>query len=693
MWDNAAAYSYRDDLDTSLDRLEVLTGYRVDVNTIGSQTFRQWCEALARDGMKIDGKPFSLEDRPALVPLYDAIPSTPEEARRCTIICMKATQIGLTVWEVLATVYMAIKWAPVNIGLFLPDQTTAGFKSEHRFMRIMRSVPSLYRRLVQRTDETGRDRKIGEGNVLTRVLGESLMMFLWTSGKVTTESRPMDIVTLDEVQEMTLDQIDKASARTGDSHIDFRMMLSTANMPDLDIDFWYHQGTQEEWHTLCLKCRELSDLSDPAGIFPKRSIAYNTGQITGAPVNDYCWICPVCQAFIADLQIGDFVIKAPQNGPFKRSFLLPRTISPRMTARDAAEGWSRAKTGDQKKSFYNRVLARPYIDAEQLPVTMAHCMAAVEAGRLAGVTWKKSAKFTFCGIDQMGSFNAVIIKERLPDGRQAVIHVEAVFNDDPFERCGELMAIYGIQCCVVEQLPNVNDARRFANKFKGRVFLAGYHDLKDDFLKWGDDLSTSDRHTAEDERTRRTVTLNQYKCMQVALHRVRDAHCLFPNPDELIQDVLEAGEPLRMPILRDWVFLHFTKTALVVEQKEDERKPRARVLKIGIDPHFSFANMLCDVAWARSYGTGQFILPTGGSDFQEKREEAAKRDMPGLPVGVANMLVEGAAKVHATARGEVCGNCEAFEKATNRCRERNFTVTASDPGCPIYVPAAEDYPL
>lgn len=682
--DSNPPFDYRGGLDGAIDKLEIMTGFRLDPTSINAHvTFIAWCEDLAKQGMKIDGKPFSLTDRPALLPLYAAIPSTPAEAHHMTIICMKATQLGLTVWEVLANIFMAIKWEPINVGMFMPDQATASFKSEHRFMRVLRSVPTVYRRLVNREDEAGRTRRVGEGNVLTRMLGESILMFLWTSGKVTTESRPMDVVTLDEVQEMTLDQIDKAHARTGDSHIDFRMMLSTANMPDLDIHRWYQLGTQEEWHTRCMACLELSDLSDPAGIFPKRSIAFNSGQIAGAPLDDYCWVCPACTAYIPDPQVGEYVVKNPGAGPLMRSFLLPRVISPRMTPRMAAEGWARAKTGDQKKSFYNRTLARPYIDAEQLPVTLDHCNAAVAAGRLAGVVWKQSSTFTFMGVDQMGSFNAIIIKERLPDGRQAVVHVEAVFNDDPFERTAELMSLYGVQCCVVEQLPNVNDARRFANRFPGRVYLAGYHDLKDDFMKWGDDLTKSDRHTEESERTRRTVTLNQYKCMQVTLHRVRDGTCLFPDPDQMIVDVIENGHPLRMPILSDWVFMHLTKTALVVEQKDDERKPRARVMKIGIDPHFSFAMMLCDVAWARNYGTGSFILPTGDTDRAERMAEAAARGMPGLPTDVVRMFHM------APPAGDVCGRCTAFNSTTRQCAERGFLVLPTDPACPVYVPVTE----
>ena len=291
-----------------------------------------------------------------------------------------------------------------------------------------------------------------------------------------------------------------------------------------------------------------------------------------------------------------------------------------MTPRAMIEGFNRAKTGHQKKSFYNRTLARPYIDAEQLPVTMAHCLAAAAEGMRIGLTWQTHGRECYMGIDQMGGFNAVIIKKRLPDGRQAVVHVEAVFDLDPFARCTDLMELFGVSICVVEQLPNVNDARRFANyedtkrgiSHRGRVFLAGYGDLRDDMMVWGDTISRSDRKTAEEDRSRYSVNLNQYKCMH-ALFRIRGdvvngklvPFCLFPNPDALEQDVMDNGKKVRVALLRDWVFPHFTKTALIVENEGDEskaksggmqvaRKTRSKVAKVGIDPHFAFANMLCD---------------------------------------------------------------------------------------------------
>lgn len=641
-----------------------------------SMTFREWCEELSRKGLKVDRKPFRLDDRPALVPIYDAIPSTRAEAFEQVLVIMKATQLGLTVWEVLADIYMAKKWAPVNIGLFLPDQATAGFKSEHRFMPIVRSAPDIHRELVSREDLDGKSRKVGEGNILTRQLGASLLMFLWTSGKVSTESRPMDVVSLDEVQGMSMDQIDKVRARTGDSDVQFTMLLSTANMPELDIHAWYLLGTQEVWHTRCPHCRALSDLSDPAGIFPARSIAMNTGQFPDAPVGEYVWTCPVCSGLIRDPQRGEYIAIHKPSDPRIRSFLLPRTISPRMTPRGMITGWNRAKSGDQKKSFYNRTLARPYIDADQLPVTLSHCEACVEAGRALGLAWETSGRETYMGIDQMGSFNVVIIKRRLPDGRQAVCHVEAIFSNDPFSRCSVLMKQFGVAVCVVETLPNVNDARRFANEFPGRVFLAGYADLRDDMMVWGDTYTDSDRKTAEADRSRYTVTLHQYKVMQTALYRIRDTFCLFPDPSDLVQKVPgDEGERL-IPICRDWVFVHFTKTALVVEDDEQTRKKRPKVMKVGIDPHFSYANMLCDVAWARNHGTGSFFMPDNGKALQSDLATKVAEQMPGLPEHVLKLMDQSAPGT--------CGRCSAFNEARQWCDMRDLAVKARDPACAAY---------
>ncbi len=169
----------------------------------------------------------------------------------------------------------------------------------------------------------------------------------------------------------------------------------------------------------------------------------------------------------------------------------------------------------------NRTLARPYLDAEQLPVTMAHCLGCVEEGRRRELAWQTSGSDCYMGIDQMGSFNVCILKRRLPDNRQAVVHIDAIYNDNPFSRCDELMERFGVIACVLEQLPNINDARRFANRHPRRVFLASYAELRDEMMRWGNSHTKSDRRTIAESRSRYTVSISQYKAMQASLCRIQ----------------------------------------------------------------------------------------------------------------------------------------------------------------------------
>jgi hypothetical protein len=169
--------------------------------------------------------------------------------------------------------------------------------------------------------------------------------------------------------------------------------------------------------------------------------------------------------------------------------------------------------------------------------------------------------------------------------------------------------------------------------------------------------------------------------MQMALFRIRDRQCLFPNPASLEQDVIIDGVTKRMPICVDMVFHHFTKTALVVVESEETRKLRGVVQKVGIDPHFSYANMLCDVAWARNHGTGYMLLPKPPSNNADTPHgEKVQAAFPGLPVQIIKMIDA------ATPVG-TCGACYSFKDG--QCTERGLRVGQRDPGCDLYITKEE----
>ena len=252
---------YRGGLSQMIARLEEKTGYRVNaVGIAPGVTFRAWCEQLGRgtkpdgsDGLKVDGKRFKLDDRPAMAWIYDQVPSTEDEAYRLVLVLMKCAQVGFTVMEMLAAIYLGLRFGPATIGMFLPDMNLAGLKSTERFMPIVRSAPSVHKLMTQDAPD-GSGRKQGEGNVNRRRIGEALFVFSWTSGRATTESVPMDVLSFDEVQEMTLEQMEKTIERLSASELRFTLMGSTANWPDADIDHWYKRGSRHRFHTTCPTC-------------------------------------------------------------------------------------------------------------------------------------------------------------------------------------------------------------------------------------------------------------------------------------------------------------------------------------------------------------------------------------------------------------------------------------------------------
>lgn len=674
-----------------IGNLEQATGHKLaaDESVIREgETFRQWCIRLGDGGLKVDGHPFKLDDRPAMAWIYDQIPSSVEEAYRYVLVIMKCAQVGFTVMEILAAVYLGLRFGPATVGMFLPDMNLAGIKSTERFMPIVRSIPSVHKLMTQDAAD-GSGRTTGEGNVNKRRLDSALYIFSWTSGRATTESIPMDVLNFDEVQEMTKEQIEKTYERLSASEIRFMLMGSTANWPEADIHHWYLRGTQHEFHTECPTCGVRKPLDH---YFPE-CISFD------AELDRYRYVCPNGH-WIEDPQRGEWVAGVKERSEAHpdidtgvelgvekkhrrlriRSIHFPQFLSPTISPDEILTAYRGAT---DMKNFFNRKLGKPYLDPSLVPVTMAHLVACEAAGIAAGLEWKSRANGTFMGIDQMGNFNVHVIKERMPDGRQAIIHVEETYAADPFGRSSELMKLYGVQCCVVEINPNYNDAKAFANRHPGKVFICNsFGKVEEGMIQWGDapKLDVSERRTSEEARDRYTLKMDQYKCMQVSMYRFVNKLCLFPDSKGLVQEVVEKGIKQLVAVLpRAWH--HFTKTALVSEKDDETNAFKRSVKKIGIDPHFSYANMLCDVAWSRAHGTSTFILPEPDMTKTQAREAAERMNVPGLPAAVVNMV-----KADATNGGaEVCGTCTAYDAEAGLCTERGLRVGPKDAKCILFV--------
>jgi len=116
-----------------------------------------------------------------------------------------------------------------KVAAYYPDRGLAAYVSSIRFMPVVRSVPVAHRALLAANGGA-------EGNVLTRQIGGSEVLFLWTSGSSATESFPLGCVVADEVQNMLDDDIERIRERMSASDVRFFFACSTAKWPGADID-------------------------------------------------------------------------------------------------------------------------------------------------------------------------------------------------------------------------------------------------------------------------------------------------------------------------------------------------------------------------------------------------------------------------------------------------------------------------
>jgi hypothetical protein len=640
--------------------------------------FREWCETLGTKGLKVDNLPFTLANRRALHEVYDSIPRTIEEAFGRTLVIQKGSQMGLTLFEILADIYMALKFAPCKVLMYLPDRSMAAYKSAERFMPIARSIPEVHALITGGA--------AAEGNKLTRTMPAlgSGFLFLWTRGREggVSESFPGDVLSLDETQGMTLEQIDRVSERLSASRIKFRLMLSTPLWPEMDINAWWRAGDQRKFHTAC-DCPEgvvLTDVFHAAALSNsgKIPVVYNDGRFPGAP-DDFVYYCPECGCHIPDPQEGEW--RAHNPGSKIKSYHLSQILSPTVTPREMLEAWGRADTADRRQNFFCRKLGTPFADPSQVPVSMEILRQCAEEGMRLGLTWKQRANHTIAGIDQMGGFAVCTVAERLADGRMAIIHVEAIYALDPWARLDEIMRDYGVQICVLEQLPNIDSARQFAKRHEGRVFLITSYGDMEEMVRWNDVVvSKSDRRTAAEYRDRYTLQADQYRILSWAFARLAERYIVFPDPMGLVQEVREGGVGRPAPILKDMTWLHYTKTGLVLEEDEEQRKTRRKVIKLGLDPHFSFSLLALCAGWFRAHGTGTIILPSAEPPGLEAvRAQRLAEALPGLPTGLIDVMV--------SSPPGTCGRCSSFEPQGmgGRCRERGYQTAPRELACQLFI--------
>jgi len=541
---------------------------------------------------------------------------------------------------------------------------------------------------------------------------------------VTTESRPLDAIIYDEVQEMDLGDMAKSDERLSASPLRVILRTSTANINGADIDYYHELSDQRAFHTDC-GCEDGVVLADcwhpqtgPTCIDKLKPTNLNPA----LPRDEAFYVCPTCgtvlgtggaerdpasKLIVGDMRVyqGSFAAHATKNAP-RIGVSYPQMLSPRQTAGRILEKWiRRTDTGH----FYRRTLAKPYTDPNTVPITEAICQAAersdlrwvrpgepVDRKRLVGI---------FLGIDHMKHDNHIVVKGVDPDtGKLRYLWLEVVQGDDPFKRTAEIMRRFRVDIACLEESPNLNEAWQFATEFPGRVFIARYNELPAELVAWGDRPRerAGEKKTQDDARIKWTVSVDQYRMMSWSLGAWVNGRVETPPAVQLTQRLRTDQGERDVAVAREF-WTHLQRIALVyepVKQKEGEehaRKLRRAVKKIRIDPHFAFANMLCDVALIRRFGSDSFLAVDqvgGRAAMVEKNDERSSyaEQLGRITPATTPILTDLSGQRPADPSAINCGSCTQRQDRNGRlwCAARSFYVAPSAAACPQYIPDPEE---
>jgi hypothetical protein len=497
---------------------------------LATSDFFDW---LIRNDLRVDGRPFDWDAHRYLWPLYQ------DDAGE--IVLLKGAQVGATVWLLLRLLWWVCEHS-VKAGLYFPTKEGVEKLSKDRLAKLIEDNPAIRARLTS------------PGTLSLKQFGPSSLYLQHIGGTASKDSTPLDVIAFDEVRLVEGRDVSQAEERVSHSVHQVKYFASTAGIPNADVHARFLRTDQHHFHTRC-GCPDGVVLSE---VFPDC--------IAVRPTGECFYRCPRCGWRIRDPQNGRFVPHSP--GSLVRGYhihqLLSRYVSPRQV-------WQAFQETENKQEFYNAKLGVPYVDPKNVGLTADE----LDACLAPEITWGRPTfrdglpDGRLCmGVDQMAGFNYVVVLQQTGTHRR-LVRLEVIEEDDPFARCHELMQQDRIDVCVVDGMPNFNDAANFARAFPRRVFLAWWTPFAKDMVQWSDrrKQAAPTRRATAMTKVPWWVVLNKYMAIEYTLRQFQSRRIAVPH-SEGYEQVIRGRQGLMAPMN---LYEHFRDHLTSVIRQRRER--------------------------------------------------------------------------------------------------------------------------
>jgi len=466
--------------------------------------FHEWVK-----GIVLDGHPFTYDRHEYLVePYRDDHPHVVE---------MKAAQLGLSTKSMLRAVYGARFRGFKGILYLFPSRGDVLDFSRGRVNPLIEDNPDTIGSWVKDTDSAG-----------LKKIWNAFLYFRGMRSAVGLKSVPVDFIILDELDEAPQNAVDMAIERMAHSEFKEVLKLSNPTLPDYGIDAAFQETDQRYWLLKCERCGHHTCLEDT---FPD-CLKTVKGTVIRA--------CQKCDGEL-DPSLGEWVAKKP-GVTDKRGYHYSQLFSHYVEPADILHQF---RTTKNLADFYNLKIGNAYVEAENR-------LSVQEVLALCGDVGISDSDPGPCymGVDQGKDLHVVIGKKHAQ-----CVHV-GVYKD--WEELDRLMNNFSISRCVVDALPETRNARAFAERFKGKVYLNYYNEHQKGHYAWNE--------------KELIVSCNRTESLDASHREIMDGEMVLPRECDIIREFAH----------------HLHNVAKKLEEKEDTGSKRYVYVKLGPD-HFRHA--------------------------------------------------------------------------------------------------------
>ena len=461
----------------------------------------------------LDGRPFTFHRHEYLKePYQDNHPHIVEE---------KAAQMGLTSKAMLKALYGARYGGYRGILYLFPSKSDVLDFSKGRISPLIEDNPDTIGSWLKDTDAAG-----------IKQVWNSFLYLRGMQSRVGLKSIPVDFIIFDELDEAPQNAIDMAMERMAHSEYKKVLKLSNPTLPDYGIDKAFQETDQRYWLLKCEKCGEYTCLEET---FPECLLEVK-GRVIRA--------CKKCEAEL-NPALGEWVAKKPRitdKHGYHYSQLFSQYVDP-------AEILHQFRTTNNRTDFFNLKIGVAYVEAENR-LSVQEILALCGSD---GIVSEDGGP-CYMGVDQ-GKDLHVVIGKRVPHKAGKIVHL-GIYKD--WTELDRLVRNFNVSRCVVDALPETRNAREFADRFKGRIYLNYYnHHQKGRYLWNEKDL---------------TVSCNRTESLDASHAEIMNSQIILPRECEIVQEFAR----------------HCSSVAKKLEEDEETGSKRYVYVKLGAD-HFRHA--------------------------------------------------------------------------------------------------------